>query len=120
MSIVLSANGSKNLYPLTQNNIKYETIESVDFNIDKNRITFKSTVSTPLTSQQGQVIYIEDGSDMDALARGINEVKEYRGIEAKVIVNNSSYQKRLLNAFIIQKLNGYQFLLIMTEYLMVF
>ncbi|CAG7590504.1 MAG: flagellar filament capping protein FliD [Candidatus Midichloria sp.] len=102
---VYSAKGSKNLYPLTQNNIKYETIESVDFNIDKNRITFKSTVSTPLTSQRafkagqfflnGQVIYIEDGSDMDALARSINEVKEYSGIEAKVIANNSSYQIHL-------------------------
>ncbi|CAK6554967.1 MAG: hypothetical protein IRF16MM_06665 [Candidatus Midichloria mitochondrii] len=103
---VYSAKGSKDLYPLTQNNnIKYETIESVDFNIDKNRITFKSTVSTPLTNQQafkagqfflnGQIVYVESGSDMDVLARSINEVKEYSGIEAKVIANNSSYQIHL-------------------------
>ena len=101
---IYNAKGSKNLYPLPmyQNSVQYNLIDSMDFDINKDRASFQSTVSTLLSTRKtfksgtfflnGKFINTENGDDVDALVRKINEVQNESGVRGRVIPDGSGYR----------------------------
>ena len=104
---VYNAKGSKNLYPfpMYKNGIQYNIIDSIDFDINKDRAAFQSNVSTLLTTRKvfksgvfflnGQFINTKDGDDIDNLVRKINEVQNESKIKARVIPDGVGYRVTL-------------------------